>query len=719
VILDLETLSATNHNGGAIHFGPDGKLYVATGENAVTSNAQTLSNRLGKILRINADGTIPTDNPFFGTAVGVNRAIWALGLRNPFTFAFQAGTGRMFINDVGAATWEEINDGIAGSNYGWPSTEGPTGNPAFRSPLFSYGHGAGTSLGCAISGGAFYPAATQTFPPGYTGDYFFADWCSGWIRRFDPTTSTATLFATGIDAPVDLKVHPDGSLYYLAQGSGQVYRVHYHALEVSDATVDEGSSGATDAIFTVTLSAPSTQTVSVSYATSNGTAIAGQDYTGQSGILTFPVGEVVRTVAVAVTGDTIDEADETFFLNLSSPVGTSIGDGQGVGTILDDDPPPAASINDAAAMEGASGVSVLGFVVSLSVPSGRTVSVTYSTADGSARAGSDYVASSGTLVFPAGTTALPLPISIVGDTRPETDETFLVQLIGATNATLGDPEGVGTIVNDDLPAARVFLSVIGSDLNTCSNPAMPCRTFDEAIGQVAADGEVIVQHSGSYGAASIGKAVKLHAPHGVVAFTASTLSVSAGPSDVVVLRGLTVKSLNPGTGSGVLFTSGAALFVEDCLIDGWDRGIDFVGDGSLFLTDTTVRNSASAAVRLAPPSAASASIDRSRLEGTSSGCGLDVMTGAMASVRGSVAAGNAAGICSAGGEASVHGSVLAHNPGTGLVVTGGIGRLSASLVTGNGTGLDNAGGILESIGNSLVRGNSTETSGTVTTVTGR
>src|SRR5215211_3203824 len=127
VILELDNLtSATNHNGGAIHFGPDGKLYVAVGENANGSNAQTLANLLGKILRINADGSIPTDNPFFGTATGVNRAIWAMGLRNPFTFAFQQTTGRMFINDVGQNTWEEINDGIAGANYGWPSTEGET-----------------------------------------------------------------------------------------------------------------------------------------------------------------------------------------------------------------------------------------------------------------------------------------------------------------------------------------------------------------------------------------------------------------------------------------------------------------------------------------------------------------------------------------------------------------------------------------------------------------
>ena len=173
VVLELDNLSsATNHNGGAIHFGPDGKLYIAVGENANSSNSQTLANLLGKVLRINSDGSIPSDNPFFNTASGNNRAIWALGLRNPFTFAFQPGTGRLFINDVGQSTWEEINDGIAGSNYGWPSTEGVTSNPAFRSPLFAYGHGTSPTTGCAIAGGTFYNPVTQMFPPNYTGKYF-------------------------------------------------------------------------------------------------------------------------------------------------------------------------------------------------------------------------------------------------------------------------------------------------------------------------------------------------------------------------------------------------------------------------------------------------------------------------------------------------------------------------------------------------------------------
>jgi glucose/arabinose dehydrogenase len=114
-ILDLETLSAGNHNGGAIHFGVDGALYVAVGENAVTANAQSLSNRLGKILRINRDGTIPANNPFYNVTTPSNRSIWALGLRNPFTFAVQPGTGRIYINDVGNQTWEEINEGFPGA----------------------------------------------------------------------------------------------------------------------------------------------------------------------------------------------------------------------------------------------------------------------------------------------------------------------------------------------------------------------------------------------------------------------------------------------------------------------------------------------------------------------------------------------------------------------------------------------------------------------------
>ena len=261
VILELDSLSsATNHNGGAIHFGPDDRLYIGVGENANGSNSQTLSNLLGKMLRINADGTIPTDNPFYNSATGNNRAIWALGLRNPFTFAFQPGTTRLFINDVGQSTWEEINDGIAGSNYGWPTTEGPTSNPAFRSPIYFYGHGTSDTTGCAIVGGAFYNPPVPQFPSSYIGKYFFADLCSGWIRVFDPSAGTATGFATGIVNPVDLHVGPDGALYYLAQGSGgQVFRVSAlpaQALNISGRARVETGQGVVISGFIVTGAAP-------------------------------------------------------------------------------------------------------------------------------------------------------------------------------------------------------------------------------------------------------------------------------------------------------------------------------------------------------------------------------------------------------------------------------------------------------------------------------
>lgn len=259
VLLDLDTLSsATNHNGGAMHFGPDGKLYIAVGENANGANAQSFSNLLGKMLRINKDGTIPSDNPFFGSTTGNNRAIWTLGLRNPFTFAFQPGTGRMFINDVGQSAIEEIDDGIAGSNYGWPTTEGPTSNPAFRGPVHWYGHGSSSTTGCAITGGSFYNPTTGQFPSDYTGDYFFADYCSGWIRRVDPAAGfTAQGFATGIASPVDLRVATDGSLWYLARGTGSIWRVEYtaeQAPEITSQPVNRTVSVGQSASFSVTAS---------------------------------------------------------------------------------------------------------------------------------------------------------------------------------------------------------------------------------------------------------------------------------------------------------------------------------------------------------------------------------------------------------------------------------------------------------------------------------
>ena len=242
ILMDLEPLSASNHNGGAIHFGTDGKLYVAVGENAVGSNSQTLDNRLGKMLRINADGSIPADNPFYSQATGANRSIWALGLRNPFTFAVHPLSGALHINDVGQGTWEEINLGVAGANYGWPATEGPTSNPAYRSPLYAYTHA--SSSGCAIAGGAFHGMLAVRFPLRYWGAYFFADLCGGWIRARH-TNGDVSEFASGISQPVDLAFDSDDNLYYLARGDGSttgvVSRISYDSTPPSATITANGS----------------------------------------------------------------------------------------------------------------------------------------------------------------------------------------------------------------------------------------------------------------------------------------------------------------------------------------------------------------------------------------------------------------------------------------------------------------------------------------------
>src|SRR5437867_12158791 len=223
ILLELDPLStATNHNGGALHFGPDGNLYIAVGDNAKGSSSQNLSNLLGKILRIASDGTIPPDNPFVQSTTA-RHEIWALGLRNPFTFAFQGTTNLMYINDVGQSTWEEIDLGQAGANYGWPATEGPTTNPAYQSPIYYYGH----SDGCAITGGTFYSPSTPNFPPSYVGKYFFGDYCSGFIRMLNPATAQASGFISGASEPVDIQVGADGSLYYLARGTGSVMKIRY------------------------------------------------------------------------------------------------------------------------------------------------------------------------------------------------------------------------------------------------------------------------------------------------------------------------------------------------------------------------------------------------------------------------------------------------------------------------------------------------------------
>lgn len=222
-------------------------------------------------------------------------------------------------------------------------------------------------------------------------------------------------------------------------------------ISVADTSIAEGDSGTTILSFKVKLSSAAAGPVTVKYATADGTATAGSDYVAKTGTLTFDAGITSKTLKVTVNGDTTFEPDETVLLNLSAPTGATISDAQAVGTITNDDPQPlpTLSINDVRVTEGNSGTVTAKFSVKLSAASATDVTVRYATANGTATAGSDYTAKSGTLTFAAGTTSKSVSISVTGDTSVEPNETFLVNLSSPSGATIADGQGIGTIVNDD------------------------------------------------------------------------------------------------------------------------------------------------------------------------------------------------------------------------------------------------------------------------------
>jgi hypothetical protein len=483
------------------------------------------------------------------------------------------------------------------------------------------------------------------------------------------------------------------------------------SLAIGDVTLTEGSSGPTPFAFNVTLSPPAAATTTVNWATAPGTATAGSDYVTASGSVTFSIGQSLKTIGVTVNGDSSFELNETFLVRLSAPSGAVLADSEAVGTITNDDAMPSLAIDDVTLPEGNSGATTARFSVTLSSASGVQAAVFYSTANATASFTSDYVAASGLVVFAPGETAKSIAVTVNGDTLAEPDETFHVELSGASQAMIGDGEGVGTITNDDIPPSRVFASVLGLDSNDCSNTLTPCRTLNGALAQVATDGAVIVTKSGSYAGATITKGVKIDVASGVVAFSGQPIVVNPGPGGRVVIRGMTVKAVTAGTGTGIQHQSGD-LFLERTVVDGWQVGVGSTTTGKLFVMDSTLRNNAGAGASV---SAGEASVESSRLLGN--GTGLEMLSG-KATASASVLSGNGVGLSAGGGsDVSLEKSQVGSNAAAGVLVPAAslsTVRLNRCVVTGNGVGLQNDGGTIAVTGTNAIRGNTIETAGTIT-----
>ena len=387
------------------------------------------------------------------------------------------------------------------------------------------------------------------------------------------------------------------------------------ALSVNDVTIGEGNSGTVAATFTLTLAPVSGRAVTVDYATGNGPATSPADYQANGGTLNFAAGETTKTVTVLVNGDSVDEIDETFTLNLSNAPNATITDGSGQATITNDDTAPVLSINDAVAAEGDSGTANATFTVSLGGPSGRPISVDYATVNGTAIAPGDYAAASGTLNFAAGDTTETVTVLVNGDTLDEVNESFAVNLSNGSNATIADPQGIGTITDDDAMPTLAITDAIVTEGNL---PATVNATFTVSLSAPAGQ-TVTVQ------AASVNDTAT--APADYTALAPMTLSFVAGETTKqvsVTVNGDALDEVNE------TFFVNLASPTNATIVD--PQGIGTITDDdplpALSVNDVTVSEgnagtaNATFTVTLAPASGRTVTVDYATEDGTARRPGL-------------------------------------------------------------------------------------------------
>ena len=352
-------------------------------------------------------------------------------------------------------------------------------------------------------------------------------------------------------------------------------------LSINDVTVTETDAGTTDAVFTVKLSAASAQTVRVNYYSvpryfyDTGTANKGADFESIPGTLTFNPGETTQTISVPVKGDSTDELDEHFYVRLSTPIGALISDARGLGTIIDNDSPPALSVNDASVSEShQASPAAATFTVSLSAASEKPISVQYALAQGTATSNTDYSNVSGTLEFPAGTTSKTFSVPIKADNMFEANETFSVNLSNATNATIADGQGQGTIINDDpQPGITISAFVYRTEgaAGTTNNAG-----FDVTLSNPSYQA-ITVNYTTANGTASGGS--DYTSVSGTLTFnpgeSTKTISVQINGDNVdeidetffVNLSGQTNSSITKGQGLGTIFDDdGPTMSINDITV---------------------------------------------------------------------------------------------------------------------------------------------------------
>ncbi|MBD2518026.1 M10 family metallopeptidase C-terminal domain-containing protein [Nostoc sp. FACHB-973] len=402
---------------------------TVSGNSASLGGAGGVSNDSGIINLLNSTVTNNTFSGILGYAGGVSNSGGTVNLKNTIVAGNFSLDNRLYSYPDLSGTFNGNNNNLIGNLTGAKGTVG-TGtdivnpNPGLG-PLQN--NGGLTLTHALLTGSPAINAGNNNLIPVDTQD----------LDNDGDTSEAIPYDQRGLTRLVGAKVDI---------GAFEVQAAALPTLSINDISVTEGNTGTTNATFTVTLSAASTSAVTVNYATANGTATSGSDYTASTGTLTFNPGNISKTLTVAVAGDTIFEPNETFFLNLSNATNATIADNQALGTIVNDDANlPNLSINDITVVEGQTPQAVL--TVSLSSASSQPVTVNYTTTPGTATANTDYTSRNGTLTFAANTTTATITVPILNDNLSEANETFSVNLSSPSNATLQKATGTVTITD--------------------------------------------------------------------------------------------------------------------------------------------------------------------------------------------------------------------------------------------------------------------------------